>query len=258
MPALRNVALSLFPPLKRLQEELRSLRRRAGEVEGSFTPDDNGQDLPPEFRDLPFASRALAKVISDYEFTTVLDLGSGAGAHASVFAKHGKVVTALDYGKSPYYEHRDPQIRTIVGDFNVYDFGRTTFDCVWASHVLEHQPNTNLFLQKIHSITRDGGVVAITVPPLKHRIVGGHVSLWNGGVLLYHLVLAGFDCSAARVRKYGYNISVILTKRPITVRDLTFDRGDLTRLKSYLPSSLRYFLDDEDSPFDGDISCLNW
>ena len=190
-------------------------------------------------------------MLSEYEFSTVLDLGSGAGTHAGVFAKYGKVVTALDYGKSPYYEHRNPEIGTIVADFNVYDFGGATFDCVWASHVLEHQPNTNFFLRKIHSVAKEGGVVAITVPPLKHQIVGGHVSLWNGGLLLYHLVLAGFDCAAARVRRYGYNISVILTKRSINVPDLAFDRGDLTRLKSFLPSSLRYYSDENDRPFDG-------
>src|SRR5690606_36120022 len=81
-----------------------------------------------------------------------------------------------------------------------------------------------------------GGVLALTVPPLKSRIVGGHVSLWNAGLLLYNLVLAGFDCSRARILQYGYNISVILTKTPAELpRDLSFDRGDLRRLRPFLP-----------------------
>ena len=83
MPTLSDVAISLCPPLKRLQQEVRSLRHRSAELEGSFIPD-NGHDLPPDFRDLPFASRALAKVLSEYEFSTVLDLGSGAGTHAGL------------------------------------------------------------------------------------------------------------------------------------------------------------------------------
>ena len=74
------------------------------------------------------------------------------------------------------------------------------------------------YSEKINSILKEGGVLAITVPPLKNEIVGGHLSLWNSGILLYQLVVAGFDCREAIVKKYGYNISVIVKKNKINIK----------------------------------------
>ena len=77
----------------------------------------------------------------------------------------------------------------------------------------EHQVNPNLFLKKIFNDLKEGGVLAITVPPLKHEIVGGHVTLWNAGLTMYQLVLAGFNCKNISIKSYGYNISVVLKKK---------------------------------------------
>lgn len=70
---------------------------------------------------------------------------------------------------------------------------------------------------------------------MKQEIVGAHVSLWNPGLLLLRLVLAGFDCSEASVLVYGYDISVVLKKKTIKESDLaelSHDRGDLLILKN--------------------------
>jgi hypothetical protein len=102
--------------------------------------------------------------------------------------------------------------------------------------------------------------VAITVPPLKHEIVGGHVSLWNAGMVLYRLVLAGIDCSDAAVLSYGYNISVIAKNRSIGKIDgIEYDSGDIRRIRKYLPGGGLCFNSNEfDDPFDGNIARLNW
>ena len=81
-------------------------------------------------------------------------------------------------------------------------------------------------------------MIAITVPPLKHQIVGGHVSLWNVGLLLYRLILVGLDCSAARYGTYGYNIGVVLNKKSITLPQLKYDNGDIETLRDYFPVSV--------------------
>jgi len=110
------------------------------------------------------------------------------------------------------------------------------FDCIWASHVLEHQPNPNLFLQKVFSDLKDGGILAVTVPPMKPQIVGGHLTLWNAGLLIYNLIIAGFDCSEAKIIKHGYNISVIVEKRKAELpEDLHYDRGDILKLAHFFP-----------------------
>lgn len=210
----------------------------------------NGNAKQP-FDNLPFAGETLEKLIQDFDFSTVLDIGSGEGKHSDMLKNSGKKVTSIDFGKSIYFEKRSDNHTCIFGDYYTYNFDKQ-FDAIWASHVLEHQPNPNLFLKKIFSDLKEGGVLAITVPPLKQEIVGGHVTLWNAGLLMYQLIMAGFDCCDISIKSYGYNISVILKKKSImSYPDLSFDSGDIIKLKPYFPKGIT-------EPFDGDIKELNW
>ena len=108
------------------------------------------------------------------------------------------------------------------------------------------------FLKKIFNDLKEGGILAITVPPLKHEIVGGHVTLWNAGLLLYQLVLAGFNCKEVSVKSYGYNISVVLKKQSIlNYPELSYDKGDIEKLHAFFPKGFY-------EPFNGDVRILNW
>tara|TARA_B100000424_G_scaffold143170_1_gene108855 strand:+ start:1508 stop:2095 length:588 start_codon:yes stop_codon:yes gene_type:complete len=177
--------------------------------------------------------------------STIIDIGGGKKQiHANYFRKHGHTVKVNDFFPNSDYK----------GKFIDIEF-KEKFDAVWCSHCLEHQLDVNIFLKKIHDITKENGIVGITVPPLKHEIVGGHVSLWNAGLLLYNLVLAGFDCSESKIKSYDYNISVILRKRSILLPQLVFDRGDLVALRNFFPKDLQK---DQWGHFDGQIQQLNW
>lgn len=210
----------------------------------------NGTADPP-FNSVPFAGETLQYFLNNYKFNTVLDIGSGEGKHSDILRMKGKDVTSIDFGKSIYFEKRAENHTCIFGDYYTYDFNKQ-FDAIWASHVLEHQPNPNLFLKKIHKDLKENGVLAITVPPLKHEIVGGHVSLWNAGLLLYQLVLAGFNCREVSIKSYSYNISVVLRKKSIeNYPELSYDSGDILKLKEYFPDGFG-------EPFDGNIKELNW
>lgn len=138
---------------------------------------------------------------------------------------------------------------TFVGDFMSMDLQR--YGLVWCSHVLEHQPNPNSFLKKCISHIEDDGYLAVTVPPLKHEIVGGHLTLWNAGLLLYNLIVAGLDCSKAKVKTYGYNISVVVKKSPIELPPLKYDNGDINTLAEFFPCSVT-------EGFDGRLCSVNW
>ena len=208
------------------------------------------------YENVPFAEAALKKVIEDYEFNTVLDIGSGEGAHAELLLSKGKIVTCIDYGESVYFKKRRSSVCTIVSDFCEYDFSEQ-YDCVWCSHVLEHQRNPGVFLEKIYEVLKEGGVLAITVPPAKDAVVGGHVSLWNSGILLYNLVLSGFDCSEAKVLCYGYNVSVVVEKKSFCMPRISYDSGDIRMLKQYFPEFVRRELGEKDS-FIGKIYECNW
>lgn len=190
-----------------------------------------------------FGDEAARKLVKDYSFNTLLDIGSGPKSAAySLFTDNDKTVTRQDI--NPDYQP------DLLGDFNnlaIVD----QYDCVWCSHVLEHQLNVNHFLTKIFHTLKEGGVLAITVPPRKDEIVGGHVTLWNAGLLLYNLILAGFDCKNAAVKSYGYNISVIVEKKTAILPNLNYDAGDINALNEFFP--LGVF-----EGFDGNIQELNW
>lgn len=193
----------------------------------------------------------------------VLDIGSGTGNHAAVFRDFGHKVTCVD----PCGVELDG---TELWNCRFEDLPyMEQFDCVWLSHVLEHQQDVASFLHMVCMQTRADGIIAVTVPPAKHQIVGGHVSLWNAGLLLYRLVTANFgaqlseydmaiepfglDCSRAKVLSYGYNISVIVRKKIVELPDLVCDHGDIIRLKHLFPE-----VGIEGDSFNGNIQELNW
>jgi SAM-dependent methyltransferase len=195
-----------------------------------------------------FADQALSKLLTDYEFQTVLDVGCGLGRHSRRFRAAGKDVTGIDIAGLAE--------GAIVADYLRHNFDQQ-FDCVWVSHVLEHQLNVNQFMRKLHRDLKTGGVLAVTVPPLKHPIVGGHVTLWNAGLVLYNLVLAGFDCREARIKQYGYNVSVLTPKIPASIpyAELRYDTGDIERLARYFPQHPKLVVK---QAFKGDIRQLRW
>ena len=179
----------------------------------------------------------------DNNCTSILDIGSGQGYHAQVMRNKGLKVSTTDI----------KGVVTYRGDYNKLDIPQ--HDGIFCAHVLEHQLNVNSFLKKVFSDLKEGGILCITVPPLKHKIVGGHVTLWNAGLVIYNLVLAGFDCSKASIKTYGYNISVILKKKSRPQVKLIYDNGDLLTINKYLPVGLIY---SSSGAFDGNIAEYNW
>lgn len=233
--------------------------------------------LRDEFQHLEFAGHAIQKLLDDYQFDTVLDIGCGSGQHSEIFKEYGKKVTAIDYGQSKYYKNNQlTDIDIIEDDFNYWcsynwEKGKDlAFDCIWASHVLEHQSDLDSFFlnlrwlsfNKEKMINKKGMIVAITVPPKKDLVVSGHLSIWNAGLLLYNLVSHGIDCRNAKILEYGYNISVIFQIEDIYINSkmpkLNYDSGDLLKLKEFFPSGIQWQSVKNDIVFDGDIKELNW
>jgi len=150
---------------------------------------------------LDWGLHGILGMLGRHDFHSVLDIGSGQGEHKRFFELFGKEVHSLDLIQTADY----------VGDFLEVDFDRQ-FDAVWCSHVLEHQRNVGLFLDKVFHVLRDDGVLAIIVPlHPRERLISGHLTSWSIPLLCYNLVMAGFDCQAAEILG-TYELSLIVRK----------------------------------------------
>ena len=97
------------------------------------------------------------------------------------------------------------------------------------------------------------GLFCIAVPPFKHRIVSGHITLYNMGLLMYNLALAGFDVINGRFKEEGCNLMAIVKRNNKPIPFLNHDAGDLETLIRHgiLPSWAK-------NGFDGNFKEYNW
>ena len=201
-----------------------------------------------------FRGEKIFNILKGKDFKTVLDVGAGKLEVVEELLKLDKTVDICECETSWYLSNTTvdtDKIRNIhIGDINTIDI-KERYDAIWAAHILEHQLNPNIFLTKLHSLLNEGGYLTIVVPPRKPFIVGGHVNMWNGGLLLYHLILAGFDCSEAQLLQYDYNIGIVVKKKTISPPPkINYDLGDLDILKKYFPIKIC-------EGFNGDIMEIN-
>ena len=186
--------------------------------------------------------QAIERVVQYDDIDTVLDIGSWNGTHAGYLRLHGKSVMTVDFN--------------VQADFtgNYLDLEIPKFDCIWCSHTLEHQPNVGQFLTKCFNDLNDNGLFAVTVPSMEKygtKVVDGHMTYWNAGLLLYNLILAGFYCSDARVATYNNEVSVLVRKVKANLPRISSDRGELDRLSKFFPINVQ-------QGFNGAIEEVNW
>jgi len=172
-------------------------------------------------------------------FGEVIEVGGGNSTTAEYLKNNGKSVIDIDYADNGI-RFEDVEI---VGKV----------DGLYCSHTLEHVRNPGIFLDKIRDCVAPGGVICLIVPPAKHNIVGGHLSIWNAGLLLYNLIRAHIDCSDARISTFGYNIAVAVRNiyAEFYENELREDNGDIETLARFFPF-------DVVQGFDGRVVAHNW
>lgn len=186
--------------------------------------------------------KALEACLKLAEVTTVCDYGVGMGSHSESFLRANKTVVGVDI-----YEH--PNLPAGV-QFLTPDQFNVPVDLIWCCHVLEHIPNP---IGLLSSFLPKSKYTCITVPPLKHNIVSGHINLYNMGLLIYQMILAGYDMSQCSGIKYEYNISILVENKAIeNFPKLNHDFGDIELLSKYFPKGFDY------QGFNGNIEELNW
>lgn len=190
----------------------------------------------------------------------ILDVGSGAECECAIqFAL--RVPQSLVYAVDPAIRHgivNLPNLKPICAPIEALSASWRLLDVtyqyviLWASHVLEHQCDLGRFLEACLEMVKPGAWLFFLVPPYKTQVVGGHVSVWFPGLLLYNLVLAGIDCRNASVKKIGYNIACFVKYKPFDLPPLKNDAGDIETLAPWLPEGMG------GQGFEGDFDELNW
>lgn len=230
--------------IKRINQSKRSMYfsstvdSRIGEL-GTIEADTSGDfgRWSPE----PFNAHKMADlVLNSFEFSTVLDIGPGDFGATKYFYEQGKTVFGVEFDDSPRLDKSgftEFAEEIFWGDFNTIDLPRK-FDLVWASHVLEHQPNVGSFLSKLLDSVVEGGTIAIAVPPRKPYVISGHLNLFNPGLLTYRLVMAGIDCHDAKVFHYDGNVCLVVSVKKIELPKISYDYGDLDALSHLFPNEV--------------------
>ena len=208
------------------------------------------------------SKKAIDKILEIDEWKTCLDVGAGLCNHSNYIKKklRNRSIYTCDLDVKGGDNCRSEIMNyDYLGDFLKINFDQK-FDCVYSLHTLEHQENVKDFLLKIKSVTKEGGIICIVVPPRKPFVASGHLTMWNAGLILYNLVNAGIDCSKYyKILQYDYNICVIVKNNKFNIEDIEIkkDAGDLRMLHKYFPLELQEDIKKYDC-FDGDIFELNW
>ena len=176
---------------------------------------------------LHWGLHALLKLLRDYSFETVLDIGSGLGEHTRFFRLFNKQVTTCNLLPPADW----------VGDFLEAPISGS-FDVIWCCHMLEHQRNPGLVLDKIYRLLRPEGILVLCLPHHPpSRLVPGHLSTWSLALASLHLVYAGFDCKhLSAYTSYELSLIVQKPKEQIPIHRVQPSWQEIT---PYFPNSLK-------------------
>ncbi len=162
---------------------------------------------------LLYAHLALGRLLTEFDFHTVLEIGSRNGVAARAMEFAGKDVYTVEVQQHHAAKYNGDYLDVRLDE---------PVDAIWCSHVLEHQRNVGQFCEKMFADLRDGGVLALTVPSELSPLVMGHPNIFTPGHVLYQLILAGFDCSQVSVKQYDLQFSVLLRKKANGIPKMSF------------------------------------
>jgi ubiquinone/menaquinone biosynthesis C-methylase UbiE len=149
------------------------------------------------------ARRALAVELLTDEINgrspvRILDVGCGTGANVSAFTQLA-TTTGIDASMDALHFCRNRGINAVaLSPVEVLPFGRATFDIVTALDVLEHTDDDLLCLREIHRVSKERGLVLITVPAYgflwsEHDEALKHRRRYTAHELRNKLALTGFE-----------------------------------------------------------------
>jgi SAM-dependent methyltransferase len=96
--------------------------------------------------------------------TAVLDIGSGMGTFLYVARQYYPEAVGLDVSeKMAAFVEKQLGVKVYLQQFQNFNYSKK-FSLIHMSHVLEHIPNPNEWLQKARSLLEKNGILVINVP----------------------------------------------------------------------------------------------
>ncbi len=158
-----------------------------------------------------YTAQVVSKIIPVE--ANVIDIGCGSGLLVDKLSRMGYQASGLDWSEPAiqFAQERHQGEYLLANVEQGLSIG-ATFDCVVASHILEHLENPHGFLQSVKGILEPEGYLVVVVPNLD----------WWDPKSMYRSVSSIFDAehavgySPARLRKVleanGYDVVRILTR----------------------------------------------
>lgn len=166
----------------------------------------------------------------------VLDFGCGSGYGSHLMAEHCESIVGVDIADdaiefaSQTYSRDNLEYRRI-GNIEVtpLPFDDASFDTVISFQVMEHIEKVDKYLDEIHRVLRDDGVVVIATPDRSTRLFAGQRP-WNE----YHVTEYGPADFEAKLAGKFFDIELYGMSARDDVIAIELKRTRMTRLITYL------------------------
>jgi SAM-dependent methyltransferase len=157
-----------------------------------------------------FQYEKIEKIKKVAEGGTLLDVGCGVGSFVLISKEYGYEAEgiemsheAVEFGRSNFH------VLLNEGDILSYPLKDNNYDIVTMWHVLEHLPNPNDVLRKIHPKLKSNGILAIAVPNFSSIQAKIFRSRWYHLDVPRHLFHYSLQGLVELLSKTGFTVEVV-------------------------------------------------
>jgi len=155
-----------------------------------------------------FAKHNIIRYLNNIDKIQLLEIGCNRGDFLYAIKDDTSFNTLgidIDKGALDYAENR-LGLKVRFGTLETIHFDDESFDCIFASHVIEHLLDPISTLQEIHRILKTGGVFISIVPCVSHIKARMHGAKWKYFGPPGHLWYFSRQTFALYLNKFNFQI----------------------------------------------------